>query len=75
MSSSQCARGRTALEIVTGVKPDISEYLDFDFYDWVLYLTNSGLGYLSLGRWVEFLHKVGQFMSYWVLNVSWNPIY
>jgi hypothetical protein len=29
--------GRTGHEEVTGETPDISEYVDFDFYDWVWY--------------------------------------
>ena len=29
--------GRTGLEEVTGDTPDLSEWLDFDFYDWVYY--------------------------------------
>jgi hypothetical protein len=36
VSSSKYANGRTwSLEIVTGETPDISEYLDFSFYEWV----------------------------------------
>ena len=35
VSSSCYAKGRTPLEIVTGETPDISEYTDFGFYDWV----------------------------------------
>ena len=27
------AEGRTPLEIITGETPDISEYLDFEFYE------------------------------------------
>ena len=50
VSSSKYASGRTAIEIVTGETPDISEYLDFSFYDWVTYRTNAGLGESSLGR-------------------------
>lgn len=34
---SKYAEGRTPLEIITGDTPDVSEYLDFDFYDWVLH--------------------------------------
>ena len=30
---SKYAGGRTPLEIITGETPDISEYLDFEFYD------------------------------------------
>ena len=74
MSSSHYAKGRTPLEIITGETPDISEYLDFGFYDWVVYRNNAGLGELSLGRWLGVSHKIGQLMSYWILTVSGRPI-
>ena len=35
---------RNPLEIITGDTPDLSEYLDFEFYDWVTYQNNSGIG-------------------------------
>jgi hypothetical protein len=64
VSSSRYANGRTAIEYITGETPDISEYLDFGFYDWVVYRANAGLGELSLGRWLGVSHKVGQLMLY-----------
>ena len=70
VSSSRYAKGRTALEIITGETPDISEYLDFSFYDWITYRTDAGMGELSLGRWLGVSHKVGQLMSYWILTSS-----
>ena len=33
VSSSRYADGRTGIEIITGETPDISEYVDFGFYD------------------------------------------
>ena len=44
VSISRYASGRTPLEYITGETPDISEYLDFIFYDWVTYRANAGLG-------------------------------
>ena len=73
-SSSRYSRGRTALEIITGETPDISEYFDFGFYDWVVYQTNAGLGELSLGRWIGVSHKFGQLISYCILTISRNTI-
>ena len=32
------------MEQITGETPDISEYLDFGFYNWVWYKDNAGLG-------------------------------
>ena len=64
VSSSRYAGGRTAVEYVTGETPDISEYLDFSFYDLVTYRSNAGLGEISIGRWLGVSHKIGQLMSY-----------
>ena len=68
--SSRYASGRNLLEYITGETPDISEYLDFTFYDWVTYHANEGLGELSIGRWLGVSHKVGQAVYYWILPVS-----
>ena len=67
-------RNRTPLERVTGDTVDISEYLDFDFYDWCWYHENTGLGPTKLGRWLGVAHKVGGLMSYWVLTVNFTVI-
>ena len=60
VSSTKYAGGRTPIEIITGDTPDISEYLDFSFYDWVSYRANAGLGEVSIGRWIGVSHKIGQ---------------
>ena len=73
-SSSKYAGGRTSLELITGETPDISEYLDFGFYDWVIYRSNAGLGEPPLGRWPGVSHRVGQLMSYWILTETGNII-
>ena len=70
VSSSRYASGRIPLEHITGKTPNISEYLDFTFYDWVTYRANSGLGELYIGQWLGVSHKVGHAMSYWILPVS-----
>ena len=54
--------------MVTGETPDISEYLDFGFYDWCWYHENAGLGELKLGRWLGVSHRIGSAMSYWILT-------
>ncbi len=48
---SKYAEGRTPIEIITGDTPDISESLDYEFYDWVFYRSNAGLGEVELARW------------------------
>ena len=64
VSSSHYAKGRTPIEHIMGETPDISEYLDFGFYDWVLYNNDAGIGESQLGRWLGVSHKIGQLMSY-----------
>jgi hypothetical protein len=60
--------GRTPMEQITGETPDISEYLDFSFYDWVWFKENAGVGDNSCGRWLGVSHRVGNLMSNWVLT-------
>ena len=36
---SKYSDGRVPLEIITGITPDISEYLDFTIYCWVWFRT------------------------------------
>ena len=74
-NGSRYSKGRTPLEIITGITPDISEYVDFGFYDYVVYKTNAGVGQPELGRWLGVSHRVGQVMSYWVLPQSGIPIW
>jgi hypothetical protein len=74
VNSSRYSNGRTPLEIITGITPDITEYLDFGFYDWVLFRNNAGLGTSELGRWLGVSHRVGQLMSYWILPKSGIPV-
>ena len=63
-------RNRTPLERVTRDTVDISEYLDFGFYDWCWYHEDTGLSPIKLGRWLGVAHRVGGLMSYWVLTVN-----
>jgi hypothetical protein len=71
---SKYAEGRMPLEIITGETPDISEYLDFDFYDLVLYRSNASLGEVEVAKWLGVSHRVGRLMSYWLLPESGIPI-
>lgn len=72
---SRTARGsdqRTGLERITGETPDISEWLDFGFYDLVWYWDkpyskdDSKKG--TMGRWLGVSHYVGSAMCYWILT-------
>ena len=60
--------------MITGDTPDISEYLDFGFYDFVQYGSNAGLDTPRLGRCLGVSHRVGKLMSYWILPQSGTPI-
>jgi hypothetical protein len=73
-NSSFSLEGRTPMEQITGETPDISEYLDFGFYDWVWYKENAGLGENCIGRWLGVAHRVGNLMSYWILTVTGRVI-
>jgi len=73
--TNRTARGpeaRTPYEVITGNTPDISEWLDFDFYDWCWFwnvptheLTEEKA---ELGRILGVAHRVGSDMCYWVLT-------
>ena len=56
------------MQDVTGKTTNISDYLDFGFYDHVSYKYNSGLGITAIGRWLIVSHRVGRFISYWILT-------
>ena len=51
---------------MTGKTPNISEYLDFGFYDHVSYKENSGIGMRAIGMWLGVSHRVVRLMSYWI---------
>ena len=67
-------QGQTPLELLTGETSDISEYLDFVWYDRVWYKEDAGLGETKIGRFLGPSHKVGSLMSYWVLPKIGIPI-
>ena len=60
--------GRTGHEEITGETPDISEYVDFDFYDWVWYWdTPDADNSPKIGRWLGPSHRIGASMCFYVL--------
>ena len=67
-SSAGSLQGGIPLTEVTGETPDISEYLDFGFYDQVWYKDNAGLSPSEPGRWLGVSSRTGRLMCYWILN-------
>ena len=65
---------RTPLEALTGETPDISQYLDFGFYDRVWFKEDVGLGETKLEIFLGVSHQVGYLSSYWVLPASGIPM-
>ena len=55
-NSSRYANRRAPIEIITGETPNISEYVDFGFYDWVTYKSNAGVDASQLGKWLGVSH-------------------
>ena len=61
-------------ERITGETEDISEYLDFGFYDQVWYKDNSGLSEEKPGRWLGVSHNTGRLMCYHILMQTGSVI-
>ena len=51
-----------------GETPDVYEFLDSGFYDWVTYQNNAELGLTKVGRCLGVSHRVGQLVSYLILD-------
>jgi hypothetical protein len=67
--------GSSGYEQVTGKTPNISEWLDFQFYDLVRWWDlpnkpNINDEMKQLGRWLGVSHHVGSGMCYWILADS-----
>ena len=75
------ARGadqRPGIERLTGDTIDISEWLDFDFYDRVWYWDQKKMDMTEeqakIGRWLGIAHRIGSDMTYWILTESGKVI-
>lgn len=69
--TSDKLQGRTPMEIMTGRQPDISEYLQFDFYQLVYWIDDGEKDWelrKKVGRVIGIAHEVGQAMVFWVLT-------
>ena len=70
--------GRPGLEEVMEHTIDISEWLDFEFYDPVWYWDERNADMADdptkIGRWLGIAHRVGSDMTYWILTQSGKVI-
>jgi len=62
--------------VLTGNTPDISEYLDFEWFQpvWVFDTASFPEQRRTIARWIGVAHRVGQAMCYWILPPSGIPI-
>ena len=60
--------GGVPIQRITGETVDISNYLEFGFYDRVWYRDNAGLGEQKLGRWLGVAEHIGSIMTYHILQ-------
>ena len=67
-------QGRILLEALTGETPDISQYLDFGFYNQVWFKEDAGLVETKLGKFVGVSHHIGSLMSYWIFPANRIPM-
>jgi hypothetical protein len=68
---------RVPSEAIKGNTPDISEYAQFDWYEYVWYL-DPAVKFpdeaKKLGRWIGVAHDVGSPMTFWILPASCKVI-
>ena len=73
--TAQGPDGRTGHEQVTGETPDISDWLDFSFFDLVHYWKNDTMLDMTddkkkFGYWIGVSHQVRKRLTYWILTAS-----
>ncbi len=68
--------GCTPYEMISGNTPDISEFLEYEWYQPVWYYEPTAFPDQErhLARWIGIAHRVGQVMCYWLLPKSGIPI-
>ena len=67
-SAGVISGGNIPLTQVTGETADISEYLDFGFYDEVWFKDNAGSSPFEPARWLGVSHRTGRMLCYYVLT-------
>ena len=67
--------GRTGHEIITGETPDISEHIDYGWFDYLWYIDENAAfpeDKQKLGRWMGPSHQTGQALTYFIINSEGN---
>jgi hypothetical protein len=61
---------------LTGNTPDISEFLEFEWYQPIWYYDPEPFPEQrrKLARWIGIAHRVGQALCYWILPESGRPL-
>lgn len=66
---------RTGMERITGNTCDISEWIDFEFYDLCWYWDHpNDWDNPKIGRWLGVSHRIGSALCYWILNDQGNVL-
>ena len=50
------------LEIIRGQTLEISDYSDFDTYEWVTFRSNVGMGPIDMVKWIGISHSFNHMM-------------
>ena len=64
---------QTGYQIITNLKPDISQYASFHFYSWVWHWDELSKQ-KSIGKWLGVAETIGPIMTFWILPISGIPI-
>ena len=70
-SDSSLPDSMTPLQYATGVTPDISAFLQFTFWQPILYLDHEAVWPASKersGHWLGVAHNIGDSLTYWILD-------
>jgi hypothetical protein len=68
--------GRTPYELLTGNTPDISEFLEFSWFQPIWYYEPAVFPDQNkhIASWIGIAHRVGQAMCFWVLPITGIPL-
>ena len=65
-------KNRTPIEVATGIKPDVSCFLNYHWWQPVYYLDDNGEfpseSKEKLGRWCGVAENIGDTLTYWMLT-------